>query len=267
MLVERMKAPPGQPAHGELGHGLAALTWMAARRSDRVIAISESAKTDIVRFLHIPAERIDVTYPGTALRADASVGEATLRHDLDLGGGPIVLTVPAKRPHKNLERLFEAFMRVRAGPPPVLVVTGYETFHEEALHERGDQLGAVGGSASPAGSTTTSSTASTRPRRASFSRPWLRASACRFSTLSCAGRRWPARTRRPCRRSPATPSSTFEPTNTDAIAAAIERLLQDSALRDRLRAAGREQAMKFSWRRTAEGTLSSYERVLANARS
>ena len=49
---------------GLLGHGSAALTWVAARRSDRVIAISEAAKTDIVRFLDVPAERIDVTYPG-----------------------------------------------------------------------------------------------------------------------------------------------------------------------------------------------------------
>ena len=59
----------------------------------------------------------------------------------------------------------------------------------------------------------------------------------------------------------------FEPTDTEAIAAAIERLLQDSALRDRLRAEGPEQAKKFSWERTAEGTLASYERVLATARS
>ena len=78
-----------------------------------MIAISESAKTDIVRFLDVPAERIDVTYPGPALRTEASVAEATLRRDLDLGDGPIVLTVSAKRPHKNLERLFEAFVRVR----------------------------------------------------------------------------------------------------------------------------------------------------------
>ena len=129
---------------GLLGHGLAALAWMAARRSDRVIAISESAKTDIVRFLDVPAERIDVTYPGPALRADASVAEAKLRRDLDLADGPIVLTVSAKRPHKNLERLFEAFAQVRADPAPVLVVPGYGTFHEEALHERVDELGAAG---------------------------------------------------------------------------------------------------------------------------
>jgi glycosyltransferase involved in cell wall biosynthesis len=56
----------------------------------------------------------------------------------------------------------------------------------------------------------------------------------------------------------------FEPTDIRAISAAIERLLQDSALRDRLRATGPEQARKFSWRRTAARTLGSYERVLAS---
>jgi hypothetical protein len=157
-------------------------------------------------------------------------------------------------------------MRVRAGPPPVLVVTGYETFHEEALHERGDELGAVGGSASPAGSTTTSSTASTGPPvlRCPVPGRGLRPAGSRRSRARDAGglleRVVPAGGRR--RRRPL-----LRADNTDAIAAAIERLLQDSALRDRLRVAGREQAMKFSWRRTAEGTLSSYERVLANARS
>ena len=45
----------------------------------------------------------------------------------------------------------------------------------------------------------------------------------------------------------------FEPTDTGAIAAAIDRLLQDSALRDRLRAAGPVQARKFSWRQNGRG--------------
>ena len=55
----------------------------------------------------------------------------------------------------------------------------------------------------------------------------------------------------------------FEPTDTEAIASAIERLLQDSALRDRLSAAGSDQALKFSWAATAKETLQSYDRVLA----
>ena len=45
---------------------------------------------------------------------------------------------------------------------------------------------------------------------------------------------------------------------------AIERLLADANLRERLAAAGRERAAGFTWRRTAEGTLRAYERALAS---
>lgn len=245
---------------GLLGHGLAALTWMAARRSDRVITISEAAKTDIVRFLDVPADGIDVTYPGPALRADASVAEATLRQDLDLGGSPIALTVSAKRPHKNLERLFEAFKRVSGDP--VLVVPGYSTVFEQALRrEAGERVRFTG---------------------------WLeddvldglyRAATCFVFPSLAEGFGLPVLdalergTPVACSNATSLPEVAgdavlyFDPTDTEAIAAAIERLLQDSALRDRLRAAGPEQARKFGWQQTAEGTLASYERVLATARS
>lgn len=257
---------PGTHA-GLLNRGLAALAWVAARRSDRVVAISEAAKTDIVRFLDVPAEQVDVTYPGPALQADATVAETTLRRDLGLGGGPIVLTVSAKRPHKNLERLFEAFVQVRADPPAVLVVPGYATFHEQALHERVDELGAA--------------------ERIRFT-GWLgddvldglyRAATCLVFPSLAEGFGLPVLdalvrgTPVACSNATSLPEVAgdaalyFEPTDTGAIAAAIERLLQDSALRERLRAAGPEQAKKFSWQRTAEGTLASYERLLARARS
>jgi glycosyltransferase involved in cell wall biosynthesis len=55
----------------------------------------------------------------------------------------------------------------------------------------------------------------------------------------------------------------FDPLDTAAIADAIGRLLGDPALRERLAAAGREQASKFTWERTAADTLASYERALA----
>ncbi len=43
---------------------------------------------------------------------------------------------------------------------------------------------------------------------------------------------------------------------------AIESLLADEQLRRRLAEAGRVRARQFSWARTAEATLSSYERAL-----
>ena len=55
----------------------------------------------------------------------------------------------------------------------------------------------------------------------------------------------------------------FDPTDTGAITAAIERLLVDRPLRDRLQGAGPEQAAKFNWSKTAAGTVSAYEKTLA----
>jgi glycosyltransferase involved in cell wall biosynthesis len=56
----------------------------------------------------------------------------------------------------------------------------------------------------------------------------------------------------------------FDPLDVPAMTGAIERLLVDAKLRKQLAAAGRDQAARFTWQRTAEGTLRSYERALAS---
>ena len=45
----------------------------AARRADRVIAISEQTKRDVMEFFHVPADRIDVVYQGCS----PAFGQAT----------------------------------------------------------------------------------------------------------------------------------------------------------------------------------------------
>ncbi len=54
----------------------------------------------------------------------------------------------------------------------------------------------------------------------------------------------------------------FDPRDTPAITAAIERLLDDGALAARLRAAGTAQAARFTWEATARGTAASYDRAM-----
>jgi glycosyltransferase involved in cell wall biosynthesis len=54
----------------------------------------------------------------------------------------------------------------------------------------------------------------------------------------------------------------FEPTDVADMARAIESLLTDDDLRTRLGEAGRVRARDFSWARTAEATIRSYERAL-----
>jgi glycosyltransferase involved in cell wall biosynthesis len=54
----------------------------------------------------------------------------------------------------------------------------------------------------------------------------------------------------------------FDPERPDDIARAIAQVLGDREQADRLRAAGREQAARFTWERSAQLTLDAYRRAL-----
>jgi glycosyltransferase involved in cell wall biosynthesis len=254
---------------GVLTHGMRLLVPLAARRSRRVLTLSQAAKDDIVRFLHVPAERVDVTYLGPALPETDPVSEDELRRRLGLGNEPIVLTVSAKRPHKNLERLFEAFLPVATeGGQPALVVPGYPTFHEPTLQARVEALGGAG--------------------RIRFT-GWLeddlldglyRAASCFVFPSLAEGFGLPVLdalvrgTPTACSNASSLPEVAgdavlyFDPTDVGAMTRAIERLLTDAALRERLSLAGPERARAFTWERTAQATLESYRRAAsASARS
>jgi glycosyltransferase involved in cell wall biosynthesis len=247
---------------GVLTQGMRLLVPLAARRSHRVLTLSHAAKDDLIRFLHVPADRVDVTYLGPALPANDQVSEDELRRRLGLGKEPIVLTVSAKRPHKNLERLFEAFLDVDAEDLPVLVVPGYPTFHEPALRERAKTLGAGG--------------------RIRFT-GWLeddlldglyRAASCFVFPSLAEGFGLPVLdalvrgTPTACSNASSLPEVAgeaalyFDPMDVGEMSRAIERLLADAPLRERLRRAGPERAQMFTWERTAEATLASYGRAL-----
>src|SRR4029077_19890197 len=73
--------------------------------------------------------------------AAPATSEAELRERLGLGERPIVLSLAAKRPHKNVEGLIDALAGIPAERRPVLVVPGYATEHEGALRERADAAG------------------------------------------------------------------------------------------------------------------------------
>jgi glycosyltransferase involved in cell wall biosynthesis len=55
---------------------------------------------------------------------------------------------------------------------------------------------------------------------------------------------------------------TVPPDDVAGWAAALDRLLRDTALRNELRSRGLQRAHHFSWRRVAEETVQRYERVL-----
>jgi glycosyltransferase involved in cell wall biosynthesis len=250
-------------AHGgALSYGMRLLVPLAARRSRRVLTLSQAAKDDIVRFLHVPADKVDVTYLGPALQEHETLSEDDVRRRLELGGAPIVLTVSAKRPHKNLERLFEAFSGVRTEPEPVLVVPGYATFHEPELRARADALG-VSGRIRFTGWLEDDLLDGLYRAASCFVLPSL-AEGFGLPVLEAMIRGTPVACSRigPLEEVAGEAAIYFEPMATEDMARAIGSILVDADLRERLRGQGRERARLFSWEKTAAATLRSYERAI-----
>jgi glycosyltransferase involved in cell wall biosynthesis len=89
--------------------------WSAAHRSARVLTVSEASKRDILRFFDIPPEKVSVIHNAIDERFGMPPPEDEvvrvrerfqLDHDYLLYAGNI-------KPHKNLERLIEAFHQLR----------------------------------------------------------------------------------------------------------------------------------------------------------
>jgi glycosyltransferase involved in cell wall biosynthesis len=101
-----------------LAHGYArASLWAAARRAERIFTVSETSKADILRYCDVEAERIIVVYNAIDDRfatppEPEAIERVRERYQLH---GPFALYVGNIKPHKNLERLIDAFDLVRRG--------------------------------------------------------------------------------------------------------------------------------------------------------
>jgi glycosyltransferase involved in cell wall biosynthesis len=91
--------------------------WSAARKSDRILTVSEASKRDILHFFNVPPEKIVVVYNGIDERfwiqpSAEEIARVRERFQLDHG---FVLYAGTIKPHKNLVRLIEAFALLRTG--------------------------------------------------------------------------------------------------------------------------------------------------------
>ena len=88
---------------------------LAARRATRILTVSESSKRDILRFVDTEPDKIDVIYNAYDDRfaidpREEDVVRVRERYQLE---SEFVLYAGNVKPHKNLERLIEAFHLVR----------------------------------------------------------------------------------------------------------------------------------------------------------
>ncbi|HSB62898.1 MAG TPA: glycosyltransferase family 1 protein [Thermoanaerobaculia bacterium] len=165
---------------------------------------------------------------------------------------PYLLFLGNDKPHKNLDGLLGAWLRVRAANSSLsLVLAGVEP--ARALPEGAKAVGWVPEEDLPA--LLAGARALVLPSFAEgFGLPVLEAQAA-GTPVACSD--LPA-----LREAAGDAAVYFDPTDAASIATVLTALLGDEEKRSLLRKRGRERAAQFTWRRAAERTAKIYEDVL-----
>lgn len=250
---------------GLMGLGMRALVPLAARRSQTIITDAESTAQELHEHLKVRQDKIDVIPLAVADAESLTSPAADVRTRFGLGDRPFVLSVSAKRPHKNLVRLISALALIPSERRPALVIPGYPTPHEDELRAHAAQLGLTADvhllswiSAEELEGLYAAAVCLVCPSlHEGFGLPVLEAMS-RGVPVACSDRGALAEVA-------GNAATFFDPLDAASIAAAVERVLEDDREAERLRAAGLERARAFSWKRTARLTVESYERTLRGA--
>jgi glycosyltransferase involved in cell wall biosynthesis len=236
------------------------------RRAHRVINDSEATRQDVIGLYRVDLALADVVYLGPG-RPPIELGEHEARRLLEQIGiqQPYVLSVATSQPHKNLQRLIEAFAQVRRTRAETrLVLVGGAGQAQTRLTEAVTAAGI-------ADAVTFTGWVDERTLDAvyaaaelfvypslceGFGLPLLEAMERSVPVLSSYSTSLPE--------VGGDAVEYVDATRVDKLAGAIGRLLGDAPRRSALVAAGHEQFTRFGWARAARETLASYERVLAS---
>lgn len=253
---------PGEwEAAPRVHHTMRRRVGRAVRHADRIFAISHAAAEELNETLGVPRERIEVTPLGGRPPAVRPVPEATLRAQLQLGAGRVLLCVAQKRPYKNLRRLVQALPSL---PKDVmLVLPGSPTTYEDELRALARELGVAERVRFPdwvseeqlEGLYALSSAFVLPSLIEGFGLPTIEAM-LRGTPVACSKISALAEVAGDA-------ALTFDPERQEEIDAAIRRLLEDRALAERLAERGRERAASFTWKQTGTASLAGYRRAIA----
>ncbi len=238
------------------------------RRADHLLADSHNTAKDLQEQWQIPAERITVVQGAVDHDrfqpiADQSRLQA-VRQRYNLGDRPFILGLSTLQPRKNFARLIEAFHQARqeASLPHRLVIGGGKGWLFDEIFARVQALGLADHVLFPGYVADADLPALYNAAEffafpslyEGFGLPVIEALACGTPVLTADNS---------CLPEAGGPGAIYvQATNVESIAAGIVTLAQDATLRQQLRSAGLAHAAQFTWQRSAEQLLATYQKVL-----
>ena len=245
------------------------LRWalpLFCRRADRIIAVSEATRRDLIAAYDLPPAKVQVIPEAAAPRfqptSDAMQAEVRARYGLP---ERYLLYVGTLEPRKNLTRLLRVWTALRrTGEIPPLVLVGargwliepfFESLAQNPYREDVILPGYIADPDLPA--VYGAAAAFVFPSLyEGFGLPPLEAMACGTPVA--------------CSNVSSMPevvgdaAVTFDPRDDAAMIEALRRIVGESDLRADLRARGLRRAAEFSWARTARETLALYRELLGS---
>jgi glycosyltransferase involved in cell wall biosynthesis len=114
-------------------------------RGDRIIAVSQNTKADLMEYFDVDGKKIQVVYNGVEERFRARLPEDEVDRRLaELGiARPYLLFVGNPKPHKNLDNVVQAYARARRLSPfdAPLVCVGAKSGADAKIRQRAQYLG------------------------------------------------------------------------------------------------------------------------------
>jgi glycosyltransferase involved in cell wall biosynthesis len=221
-----------------------ALLWASARRSRKLIAVSEATRADLFEYYRLEPDRVAVVSHGVE---PAFFSLDRSRPDTYL------LCVSTLHPHKNLDRLIRAYARRKREYR--LVLAGMRGFHTQSLDALITELGAKD-SVELTGWIPREKLYELYARARAFAYPsTFEGFGMPVLEALAAGIPVTCSDIPPLREVAGDAVLYFDPLDEDAIAAALDRIMNEDELRRGLAAAGPQRAREFTWERAARKTV------------
>jgi glycosyltransferase involved in cell wall biosynthesis len=233
------------------------------RKATRIIAVSEQTARDIVEFYDISMEKIRVVYNGVGEEFFPCNDPEQMKMKFSLPHEDFLLNVGGGDPRKNVERLLSAFSILCRGDQPIaLVLAGGLGNQLDPIRRKiadlrlEDKVVLTGHLSVPELRLLYSNArAFVFPSLyEGFGIPVLEAMACGAPVVASNGSSIPEIA--------GGAAILVDPSDEDALASAVEGILQDRSLGERLRSAGLQRAKAFSWEKAARETLAVYREIV-----